>query len=384
MAHTIAITVFVGSLCMIAYAYFGYPVFLAIITALRNKTVKKGEYQPFVTILIAAYNEEKCIAETIANKLALHYPKDNYEIIVVSDGSTDKTDAIVQQFANHKVTLLRQEPRAGKTMAVNLGITRARGEIVVFSDANSLWDAEALGFLMQNFNDPRVGYVTGKMIYTNPDGAVIGDGCSAYMKYENFLRTLETRAGSVVGVDGGIDAVRKSLYRPMNADQLPDFVQPLSVCEQGYRVVYEERAILKETTLQNTSDEYRMRVRVALRAYWALYDKANLLFNPRNLLFSWQLWSHKVIRYGCFLFLIGAYISNAVLAGTHPVFLALFILQNMGYGAALLAKLLEQRGLGSSLLNLCHFFVVVNFASGHAFLNFIQGQKKVLWTPRKG
>ena len=137
------------------------------------------------------------------------------------------------------VHLIRQEPRAGKTLALNLAVGRAKGEIIVFSDANSSYSPDALRCLVENFNDPEVGYVTGKMIYTNPDGSPVGDGCTAYMKYENFLRTLETRIGSMVGVDGGIDAVRKSLYRPMNPDQLPDFVLPLRVVEQGFRVVYE-------------------------------------------------------------------------------------------------------------------------------------------------
>ena len=127
------------------------------------------------------------------------------------------------------------------------------------------------------FTDPEVGYVTGKMIYTNPNGDAIGDGCTTYMRYENFLRVTETRAGSIVGVDGGIDAVRKSLYRQMAPDQLPDFVLPLNVVEQGFRVVYEPQAVLKEPALQNTGDEYRMRVRVALRSFWALKDKRHML-----------------------------------------------------------------------------------------------------------
>ncbi len=173
-------------------------------------------------------------------------------MIVISDASDDGTDEIVGRVASEhpgRVRLLRQEPREGKTAALNLAVPQARGEIVVFADANSIYGPDALRRLARNFADPAVGYVTGKMVYVNPDGSLVGDGCSAYMKLENWLRAQETRIGSVVGVDGGVDAVRRRLYRPMRADQLPDFVLPLAVVEQGARVVYEPDALLTEHAL---------------------------------------------------------------------------------------------------------------------------------------
>ena len=209
--------------------------------------------------------------------------------------------------------MIRQEPRAGKTAAINKAVAEANGEILVFSDANSLYSDDALCRIVRNFADPEVGYVTGKMIYTNPNGEAIGDGCTTYMRYENFLRAAETRTGSIVGVDGGIDAVRKNLYRTMAPDQLPDFILPLSVVDQGFRVVYEPHAILKEPALQDAADEYRMRVRVALRSFWALNDKRHMLSFKRLKLYAWQLWSHKVLRYLCFIFMIIALISNLLL-----------------------------------------------------------------------
>ena len=184
----------------------------------------------------------------------------------------------------------------------------------MFSDANSLYDVDSLKYLVARFNDPLVGYVTGKMIYINPEGTSIGDGCSAYMKYENKLREIETKLGSVVGVDGGIDAMRKDLYTSLKAHQLPDFVQPLKVIEKGYRVVYEPLALLKEATLQQSQDEYRMRVRVTLRALWALRDMSHLLIGEAGVLFAWQLWSHKALRYLVFIFLISTFLSNAFLS----------------------------------------------------------------------
>ena len=193
--------------------------------------------------------------------------------------------------------LLRQEPRAGKTSALNMAVPNATGEILVFSDANSLYASNALRKLVQNFCDKEVGYVTGKMIYTNSEDSTTGDGCTAYMKYENFLRRVETKAGSIVGVDGGIDAVRKEFYKSMNPDQLPDFVLPLKVIDQGYRVVYEPEAILKEPSLKAPKDEYKMRVRVSLRALWALWDMCHLPTLAPSHLLSYTLGNSGLIRF---------------------------------------------------------------------------------------
>lgn len=368
----------------IVYVYAGYPFFVLLGAMVRSQPVRKGPFEPTVTIIIPAYNEEQHIGKTITNKLALDYPHDKVDILVVSDGSTDHTDSIVRQYESQGVRLLRQEPRAGKTLGLNAAIREARGEIVFFSDANSLHHPEALKKLVANFADPQVGYVTGKMLYTNPDGSVIGDGCSAYMKYENTLRLWETRLGSIVGVDGGVDAVRRTLYIPMNADQLPDFVLPLSVIDQGYRVVYEPEALLYEDALNTAEDEYRMRVRVSLRALWALWDMRHLFLPGTNLLYSWQLWSHKIIRYLSFVFLLGAFLSNLVLLGSGKVYAVFFAGQCTFYLCALLSPLLEKSGKRIRSLYWAYYFSIINIAAGHAFLKFLSGKKIVVWNPRKG
>ena len=385
----------------VAYVYFGYPLVVLILSMARPRPVYRKTITPLVTLLIAAYNEAECIAATIENKLGLDYPKDQLEIIVVSDGSTDGTDEIVRRYAGESVRLIRQEPRAGKTSALNLAVSHANGEILVFSDANSSYAPDALRFLVENFNDPKVGYVTGKMIYTNPDGSPVGDGCTAYMKYENFLRAAETRVGSVVGVDGGIDAVRKLLYRPMNPDQLPDFVLPLKVVEQGFRVIYESRALLREQALSQAEDEYRMRVRVSLRALWALSDMRHLLTFSRSLsyssgtpshlltfapsfLYSWQLWSHKVLRYLSFLFLTAAFFSNLALWGEGMSYKLALLIQIAAYLSAIAAPLLERFRVQFKLIHMARYFVLLNLASAYAFFKFLCGKKQVVWEPRKG
>src|SRR5690606_33509008 len=157
-------------------------------------------------------NEEKDIAATLHNKISQNYPSDRLEVLVVSDESVDETDSLVEAIAADSpipIRLFRQSPRQGKTSGLNMIVPQATGDIIIFSDANSQWAPDAVDQLAANFADPEIGYVTGKMVYTHADGSLVGDGCSAYMKYENWLRERETDIGSVVGVDGGIDAMRK-------------------------------------------------------------------------------------------------------------------------------------------------------------------------------
>jgi len=372
---------------LVFYIYIGYPAVIYLLAQVIGRDVRKSDIEPPVTVLIAAFNEEREIERTVINKLTQDYPPDRLEIIVISDGSTDRTDQIVQALmaANKdRVKLLRQEPRQGKTQGLNRAMGHASGEIVVFSDANSIYAPNAIRQLVRNFADPTVGYVTGQMVYSNPDGSGIGEGSGAYMRYENLLRVLETRLNSVVGVDGGIDAVRHPLYRPMNPDQLPDFVLPLNVVEQGQRVVYEPNAILCEPALSAAADEFRMRVRVSLRALWALYDKRNLLNPFRYKLFAWQLLSHKLLRYGAFIPLVGLVIFNAFLIGKHPFYFGFFILQLAAYAVAGLGHFLNQLPALSSKMLAPYYFVILNVACAIALWKFLNREKMVLWKPRGG
>jgi cellulose synthase/poly-beta-1,6-N-acetylglucosamine synthase-like glycosyltransferase len=369
------------------YPYVLYPVLVMALGKLLRRTVAASDgYLPRVTVLTAAFNEARHIEATVRNKLQQDYPPELLDVIVVSDESMDGTDDIVGRIAagEPRVRLMRQVPRAGKTSALNLAMPEVRGEIVVFADANSIYRPDTLRRLVRNFADGRVGYVTGKMLYVNPDGSLVGDGCSAYMRYENALRAAETRVGSVVGVDGGVDAVRRELYRPMRVDQLPDFVLPLSVVEQGRRVVFAEDAILTEDTLSSGASEYRMRVRVALRALWALWDKRGLLNPLRTGLFAWQLWSHKVLRYLSFLPLVAAMTLNWMLLDRGPLYFAGAICQGV-FLALTFAAWLRPAGIGGSAVGrYCLYFALLNWASLIALTRFLRGQKQVIWQPRVG
>lgn len=369
------------SLGWLAYVYFGYPLVLSLLPA-RTKDITPHQTLPSVTVLIPAFNEAAHIRDTVNNKLTQDYPADKLRIIVISDESTDGTDELVKAIAEQdsRVTLLRQQPRQGKTAGLNLAMQQVDSDIVVFSDANSQFAPNALHELVTSFEDQSVGYVTGKMVYTQ-DGSLVGDGCSAYMRYENWLRTLETRAGSVVGVDGGVDAIRRSLYQPMNPDQLPDFVQPLKVVSQGYRVAYCETALLNEEALNNSQSEFKMRVRVSLRALWALWDMRHLFDPARYGTFSWQLFSHKALRYLAFVPMATAFVSNALLSGSGAVYGLCFFGQLVCYGLAGYAQISKT---DSRIAGLCNYFCLINLAAFVAFTNFVRGEKIVIWQPRVG
>ena len=381
---TIWEVLFWSSAAWVVYVYAGYPFTLALIGMLYRRPVQRAPATPRVTIVIAAYNEQAHIGDTIRNKLEFDYPHDQLEIIVVSDGSTDATDEIVSGFAEHGVRLLRQEPRQGKTAGLNRAVAAASGELIMFSDANSMHARDALRRIVENFADPAVGYVTGKMVYVNEDGSLVGDGCSAYMKYENVLRRLESHIGSIVGVDGGIDVVRRSLFQPMRADQLPDFVLPLRVVAAGYRVIYEPLALLKESTLSRAADEFRMRVRVALRSFWALLDSRQLLQPFGHGLFCFQLWSHKVLRYLIFLPMAVFAVASVALWNAGPLYQLAVLAQVLTYGLVALGALVPNSRPLQRVIALPSYFVLVNLASGIAFWRFLKGEKQVLWKPRTG
>lgn len=356
-----------------------------LINILRAKRRPVHGITPSVTIVIAAYNEVKVIRENIANKLSLNYPRENLELIVVSDASVDGTDEIVNEFSSQGVKLFRQTKRNGKTAAINRAVSCARGEIICFADANSIWDKNALLYLVRNFADEKVGYVTGKMVYTTSSGNMVGDGCSAYMRYENWLRALETRAGSIVGVDGGIDAVRKRLYEPMKPELIPDFILPLKVVEKGYRVVYEPDALLREESLDNSKDEFKMRKRVTLRALHALMHMKRLLNPLAYGFFSYQLFTHKLLRYFIWMFMATALVANFILIGQGTIYQVFALAQAIFYMFAALGAITENRGITpNKFIFIPYYFFILNLSCAIAFFKFLKRDNAVIWEPRKG
>ena len=384
MLQSIAAVMFWLSAGLVLYVYLGYPLLVFALGRAFSRGVRKSPHTPSVSVLISAYNEAAHIHATIRNKLDLRYPNDRLEIIAISDGSTDGTDQIIQDFRSPQVRYVRQERRQGKTAALNRATLEARGEILVFSDANSHYDPDALAHLVANFADPSVGYATGQLRYGRPVPSAINEGCSLYMRYENALRIAETRLGSIIGVNGGIDAVRRDLYRPMRADELPDFALPLRVVEQGKRVVFDSHALSSEDALHVAHDEYRMRCRVARRAIATLHDYRHLLNPFRFGIYAVQLFSHKVLRYNIWVCLCLMFLSSVLLAPGSAFYANLLAVQLMFYVLAVLGYIVPPSASSRRLLTIPLYFCLTNLASANASWAFLTGRPSAsTWEPRK-
>lgn len=376
---------FWASVLLIIYPYLLYPALIALMGMINSRPVRKAHHEPSVTILIPAYNEVDCIGATIQNKLELSYPKNLLQILVVSDGSDDGTDGVIQKFAGNGVELLRCEGREGKAAALNAAVKHARGEIVVFSDANSLFSADALRFLMENFADPEVGYVTGSLQFSDdPNSGVAGTGGGVYLRYENSLRLGESKVGSIIGVNGGVDAIRRDLYTDIPKQLITDFVLPLTVIAGGGRVIYEPRALAREMANTEVASEFRMRVRVALRALQGMAYMRHLFDPFRYPLTFFCLLSHKVIRYLAFIFVITAFVANCMLAIELSPYRIVLGLHISGYVLALLGLYVQPPGILGRLAAAPSYLLMSYAAFAIALFRFMRGDTMATWKPRAG
>jgi cellulose synthase/poly-beta-1,6-N-acetylglucosamine synthase-like glycosyltransferase len=373
--------VFWISLFLIAYPYAVYPLLLALWGALHARPVRREPIEPVVSVLVPAYNEAGVIAETLGALLAQDYPKERLQILVVSDCSDDGTDDIVRSFADRGVELLRQPERGGKALGLNAAVRHARGEIVVFCDANARFAPGAVRSLAQNFADPRVGYVTGALT-VDDEGGVTG-GNNAYLRFEESLRAAETRVASVIGVNGGCDAIRRELYSDIPKELITDFVLPLRVIAAGRRVVFDPQAQSREDGNAELQSEFSMRVRVALRALQGLVHMRRLLNPLRHPSAAFCIVSHKVVRYMAFVFLATALASNLVLAVASPFYRALLVLHLACYALAACGLLGAGRRLG--LIAVAPAYLLMTYwAFAVASWRFLRGQTMATWKPRAG
>lgn len=379
MKETIAATVFFISIALLFYIYLGYPLFVYLISILFPKKVKSGEFAPKVTILITAYNEELSIAQKLENTLEIDYPQEKLEILVASDGSTDKTDEIVKSFADKGIKLFRQEGRVGKTITQNNAVERANGEIILFSDATTNYQKNVLQAILPNFADEKIGCVAGKLIYVDNSESNVGKGAKSYWNYESFLKQSESDACSLIGASGCLYAVRKSAYQPMYAEACSDFLICTVVYKQGLRSIYEPNAVCFEETNQKTDKEMKMRIRVISQTYTDLWRNREMLNPFKSGFYAIELLSHKVLRYAVPIFLVTALISAAVLAYSSWIFEVFFLLQAVFYFVALLGWILERTIGKIGIFAIPHYFVLANLASVLGFYKFLRGENYASW-----
>ena len=366
------------STSLILYTYFVYPAILLLFRRHGSIAHKAAEYEPEVSLVVSAYNEEKVIAEKIENLLTLDYPKGKLEIIIASDGSSDWTDAIVARYHSAGVKLIRINERSGKINALNTVIPVLKGKIVVLSDANTFYERDAIKKIVRNFEDSKTGCACGELKYRNLAENEVESLEGFYWRYEQFLKRIEGGRGALLGANGGIYAIRKELFEPLPANTLvEDFVLPMKILEKGHKVVYEAEAVAYEETSKKIVQEMERRIRIGAGDFQALSFTWRML-NPVHGFAAFAYLSHKVIRWFVPFFLIIALVSNVALLN-NGLYLMIFAMQGAFYALAILGRTLSKLNMHIRMAGLPYYFVSMNIALFFGFIRFCTGSQSVTW-----
>jgi biofilm PGA synthesis N-glycosyltransferase PgaC len=375
--------VFWGSVGLVAYTYVGYPALMWVLTRFKRPlpSPPSPPVWPSVTMIVAAYNEDGVIAEKIENCLALDYPKDRFTLLVGSDGSSDRTVAVASAFQADARVKVHALPRRGKVFVINDLVREADGEILLFSDANTLYDAGAVKILAAHFGDAAVGCASGLLRLRKRGEHVGASGESFYWKYETLKKRQENRFRAVAGANGAIYAIRRELFRPLSPRTInDDFTTSMGVYLQGRRIVLAEDARAYEDTASDFLGEFHRHVRDSAGHFRAMIELRGLL-NPFLGMPSFCYISHRVIRWTTPFFMLFALSSSAWLARESGVYLALFLLQAAGYAGAAIASPHVFRGGRLGPLFVPYYFIMVNLSILVGFAKFCAGTQTSLWQP---
>lgn len=361
---------------IIAYTYVGYAAWLRIRLLWRLRPVLRGPYLPPISIVMVVRNEEQVLASKLENLLSLEYP--NYEIVVVSDGSTDATESILRQFQQGtRVRILLKQISRGKAAGINDALETVRGDIVVFTDARQKFERGAVRLLMENFSDPDVGCVSGELMLGDPESGEAGQGLGLYWRIEKKIRILEALSGSMVGATGAIYAVRRDLVRNLpEGTILDDVYLPMEVVRQGKRTVFDERARAWDSPNLGTDREFKRKVRT-LNGNCQLVQLAPWLLTRSNPL-RFEFVSHKIMRLVVPFALAALFFASLFL--TEAFYRVALILQLLFYSLSVWA--LSRPGKGdvvSRFADASGTFVLLNGAAVVALANFVFGRRTV-WT----
>lgn len=362
------------------YALLGYPTLMLLLSRFWTVKLTRQPVSPMVSMIISAYNEQAAIAKKLENSLALEYPRDRLEILVVSDGSTDGTDDLVTGFAARGVRLLRVEGGLGKTAALNHAAAAASGEVLVFSDATGMWNREAIAAMMSHFADPRVGCVIGRVGYSYDD-SLASRGFGTYQRYVLALRRAEAAFAAGFNASGSIHSIRRSVFRPGPPDTFMDMIDPLHAAMEGLRTTFEDNAVSMEESRIRTSQEFRARLRIALRSWRFMTYALPRLPVLRSPAYCFQVISHKFMRWAIGPSLPLIVLLNLVLLGRGEIYAWLMGAQAAFFGLTLLGILLSQTGLRVPLLAALVFFNTTNLAYLMAFVRYVRGDRMIRWKP---
>lgn len=362
------------SIAIPVYAYLGYPLFLFLTRLVRHRPVQKRPFEPTITLVIPAFNEAEHIEGKIRDSLALDYPAEKMEILVACDGSRDATPQIAQSMADGvRVRVLNFPDNRGKISTLNDGVREARGEIVVFTDATALLYPDSVRWLMTNFADPEVGAVSGRYTVIRADEVGIGKSEDFYWKYETFLKVQESELDSMLGAHGHLHAIRRELYPYPPAGTInDDYVIPVSVLANGYRAVYEARAVVYEEAREMTG--FGRRIRIMAGNVQQLREVKGLLRPFRPLLLFFFL-SHKVIRLLVPFAMVAALGANLFLIAS-PFYLAILYLQALFYMLAFVGIFIPLR---PRILRLPYYFAMINASVFFGVYHAITSRRRMAW-----
>jgi cellulose synthase/poly-beta-1,6-N-acetylglucosamine synthase-like glycosyltransferase len=369
------------SLALVAYTYVGYPLVLWVLTRLAPRDARKGPFEPTVTIIIAARNEADKIRRKIEHTLALQYPADRFDVLVASDASDDGTDEIVNEYAGRGVRLVRARQRKGKENAQGLALGVATGEIIVMTDSATLLEPEALRHLVANFADPAIGAVSSEDVLVDAAGNPTAEG--VYVKFEMWVRRLESRFHSIVGLSGSCFAIRRELCGQWPAHLASDFLSALHAARAGYRAVTDPSARGRFVAVASKAEMPR-KVRTFLRGITVLMASLDLLNPFRYGRFAFQLASHKLLRFLAPILLVVAFVTGALVSLLSDDLLVrlAFGAQVAFYLAAYLSGVFPS-WQHRSLIRVAHFFTMVQVAMLMAWGKYAMGQQQVTWEPSR-
>ena len=379
------------SLFIIFYTFAGYAFVLYFLVKIRRLIKGKRSvtplrtHYPSLTLVVAAYNEESLMAEKIRNTLALEYQKDKLKLLFITDGSSDNTPGIVRQY--DQIQLMHSPERKGKINAIHRAMQQVDSEIVVYTDANTFLNSEALLYIARHYADPSVGAVSGEKRVMQDEVADATAGEGFYWKYESTLKKWDSELYSVVGAAGELFSVRRSLYRNVESDTiLDDFMISMLIAGQGYRIIYEPDAYASELSSDNIREELKRKIRIAAGGIQSILRLKPLLNPVAYPVLSFQYISHRVLRWTVTPFLmILAFLINIAICIQEPSLLYTLILaaQVLFYGMALAGWLLETRKIKVKLLFIPYYFCVMNYAVIAGIFRFFKGNQSAVWEKAK-
>jgi cellulose synthase/poly-beta-1,6-N-acetylglucosamine synthase-like glycosyltransferase len=381
----IAYVVFTISFSACLYVYLGYPALLLVLSRIWSRPVLREPLTPSLTIIIAAFNEEAFIEKKLRDTLANGYPSERLEIIVASDGSTDGTVNLIRRMGHPAVRVLALD-RRGKLQALSAAAKVASGEVLVFSDADTLLAPGSLRFLAENFGDPEVGGVAGRKALRKAESEEhLGRSEGLYRRFDEWMKERESQIGSAVAADGTLYAVRRDLFDPgTDPAAADDMAISTRVVVQGYRLVYDPRATVWVEPPSNSGSELQRKVRIANQVTRALLGMGLAFWTSG--FYSLELLSHKLMRYLVPPFLLLLMASSLLLAGSvGGIWTGFLLLQLFFYGLALLGANTHRHAIGNSkLLTIPFYFCLMNFAVLLALVSVLKGERITCWLPGAG